>query len=162
VNGVDTLEGRVVLDMEYVRGQTLQQTMREEGRLSVDRALAVSVQILDALDYAHKHNTIHRDIKPANILIDRQGAVKLVDFGLAEILATNAYAGGAGTYAYMAPEDFDEHRHSDHRSDIWAAGVMVYEMITGERPFRPTKPRDPFAWRRKLFHADYNPCWTER
>ncbi|HEV2474426.1 MAG TPA: protein kinase, partial [Chthonomonadales bacterium] len=89
-------------------------------------------------------------IKPANILIDREGTVKLVDFGLAEILATNAYAGGAGTYAYMAPEDFAEEDRSDSQSDIWAVGATLYEMITGARPFQVARAKDPFAWKRAL------------
>jgi serine/threonine-protein kinase len=150
VHGVEVLEGHAVLDMEYVKGRNLQQLLREVGRLDVDTALHAAVQMLDALDFAHNNHTVHRDIKPANILLDRDGQVKLVDFGLAEILATNSYAGGAGTYAYMAPEDFDEDRRSDHRADIWAAGVTLFEMLTGARPFCIDKPRDPFAWRRAL------------
>jgi predicted Ser/Thr protein kinase len=150
VNGVEVIEGRVVIDMEYVKGQNLQELLRVEGRLPIERALDIAIQTLDALDYAHQMHTVHRDIKPANILISRAGEVKLVDFGLAEILATNAYAGGAGTYAYMAPEDFAEEHHSDHQSDIWAVGVTLYEMLTGRRPFEVAKSKDPFAWRRVL------------
>lgn len=150
VNGVEMIDGRVVIDMEYVKGQNLQELLRAEGRLPVDRALDIAIQTLDALDYAHRMRTVHRDIKPANILISRTGEVKLVDFGLAEILATNSYAGGAGTYAYMAPEDFAEEHHSDHQSDIWAVGVTLYEMLTGRRPFEVAKSKDPFAWRRVL------------
>ncbi len=150
VNGVDRIEGKVVIDMEYVRGQNLQETLRAEGTLPLDRALDITAQVLDALDYAHRMQTVHRDIKPANILIARDGDIKLVDFGLAEILATNAYAGGAGTYAYMAPEDFAEEDRSDSQSDIWAVGVTLYEMIAGQRPFQVAKVKDPFAWKRAL------------
>ena len=150
VNNVDRIEGKVVIDMEYVRGQNLQETLRQEGTLAPDRALAITAQVLDALSYAHQMQTVHRDIKPANILLDRDGQIKLVDFGLAEILATNAYAGGAGTYAYMAPEDFAEDDRSDAQSDIWAAGVTLYEMLTGQRPFNVAKVKDPFAWKRAL------------
>lgn len=152
VNGVDMIDGRVVIDMEYVKGQNLQELLRREGRLPVDRALDIAIQTLDALDYAHRMRTVHRDIKPANILLSRTGEVKLVDFGLAEILATNSYAGGAGTYAYMAPEDFEEEHRSDHQSDIWAVGVTLYEMLTGVRPFQPARSKDPFAWRRTLLN----------
>jgi serine/threonine-protein kinase len=150
VNGVDRIDGKIVIDMEYVRGQNLQELLRAEGCLPPDRALDVAAQILDALDYAHQMQTIHRDIKPANILISREGTVKLVDFGLAEILATNAYAGGAGTYAYMAPEDFAEEERSDNQSDIWAVGVTLYEMLTAQRPFQVERVKDPFAWKRAL------------
>src|SRR5262249_49566922 len=88
----------------------------------------------------------------ANILIGPGLTVKLVDFGLAEILATNSYAGGAGTYAYMAPEDFADEHHSDHQSDNWAVGVTVYELLTGARPFTVAKATDPLAWRRTLLN----------
>ncbi len=149
VNGVDMIEGHVVIDMEYVKGQNLQELLRRDGRLPLDRTLRITTQTLDALDYAHRMRTVHRDIKPANILVDREDCVKLVDFGLAEILSTNSYAGGAGTYAYMAPEDFED-RRSDHQSDIWAVGVTLYEMLTAARPFNPPRVKDPFAWRRAL------------
>ncbi len=150
VNGVDRIEGKIVIDMEYVRGQNLQELLRAEGCLPLDRALDIAAQILDALDYAHRMQTVHRDIKPANVLLSRDGTVKLVDFGLAEILATNAYAGGAGTYAYMAPEDFAEEDRSDNQSDIWAVGVTLYEMLTQQRPFQVVRVKDPFAWKRVL------------
>ena len=150
VNGVDMIDAHVVIDMEFVKGPNLQQILRRESRLPIAQSLRIAVQVLDALAYAHQMRTVHRDIKPANILIDRDGQVKLVDFGLAEILATNSYAGGAGTYAYMAPEDFAEEHHSDHQSDIWAVGVTLFEMMTGARPFVVNKPKDPFAWRRVL------------
>lgn len=150
VNGVDRIEGKVVIDMEYVRGKNLQDTLRAEGVLPLDRALDIIAQVLDALDYAHRMQTVHRDIKPANILVGRDGEIKLVDFGLAEILATNAYAGGAGTYAYMAPEDFAEDDRSDSQSDIWAVGVTLYEMVAGQRPFQVAKVKDPFSWKRVL------------
>lgn len=157
VNGVDRIDGKIVIDMEFVRGENLQNLIRREGRLSPDRALEIAIQVLDALDYAHRMQTVHRDIKPANILIARDGTVKLVDFGLAEILATNAYAGGAGTYAYMAPEDFAEEDRSDHQSDIWAAGVTLYEMLTENRPFQVERVKDPFAWKRALETAAPTP-----
>lgn len=160
VNGVDTIGGHVLIDMEYVKGQNLQQILRQESRLPMARALHIAIQTLDALDYAHRMRTVHRDIKPANILISQNDEVKLVDFGLAEILATNSYAGGAGTYAYMAPEDFAEEHHSDHQSDIWAVGVTLYEMVTGARPFNVNKPKDPFAWRRVLLNDPAVPLST--
>jgi predicted Ser/Thr protein kinase len=150
VHNVDRINGNIVLDMEYVRGKNLQEMLREQGALPWEYALEIIAQTLDALQYAHEMQTVHRDIKPANILISRKGEVKLVDFGLAEILATNAYAGGAGTYAYMAPEDFAEENHSDHQSDIWAVGVTLYEMLAGQRPFLVGKPKDPFSWKRVL------------
>jgi len=150
VNNVDRIDGQLIIDMEYVQGTNLQKYMRQNGRLSVREALSTAVQICDALDFAHKHHIIHRDIKPANILISREGLAKIVDFGLAEILGSGSYAGGAGTYAYMSPEDFAEEERSDHRSDIWAVGVTLYEMLTGQRPFQAVKPKDPFSWKRAV------------
>lgn len=160
VNNVDRIEGHIVIDMEYVRGANLQQVLRAEGPLPLDRALDIMGQVLSALDYAHGMQTVHRDIKPANILVGRDGEVKLGDFGLAEILSTNAYAGGAGTYAYMAPEDFAAEDRSDHQSDLWAVGVTLFEILTGERPFQATPARDPFAWKRALETEDPEPVVT--
>ncbi len=157
VHNVDRIDGNIVLDMEYVRGKNVQEMLREQGALPEEYALEIAAQTLDALQYAHEMQTVHRDIKPANILISRQGEVKLVDFGLAEILATNAYAGGAGTYAYMAPEDFAEENRSDHQSDIWAVGVTLYEMLSGRRPFLVSKTKDPFAWKRVLDNEQPTP-----
>jgi serine/threonine-protein kinase len=151
VNGVDRIDGHLVIDMEYVQGSNLLELLRQEGKLPPDRAIHIVMQVLDALSYANSLHVVHRDIKPANILISNGDTVKLGDFGLAQILSTNSFAGGAGTYAYMAPEDFDEERKSDHQSDIWSVGVTFYEMLTGERPFNVLNPRDPFAWRRVLF-----------
>jgi eukaryotic-like serine/threonine-protein kinase len=150
VNGVDRIDGKVVIDMEYVRGSNLQELLRANGPFTIGKALDIAIQVLDALHYAHRMQTVHRDIKPANILVDRDGVAKLADFGLAEILTTNAYAGGAGTYAYMAPEDFLEENHSDAQSDIWAVGVTLFEMLTGQRPFFAANTRSPFAWKRAL------------
>lgn len=148
VNGVDRIDGRMLIDMEYVKGTNLNEYLREKKKLSAREALNIAIQICAALDFAHQNHTVHRDIKPANVLISEDGVAKLVDFGLAEIIGSGSYAGGAGTYAYMSPEDFDEVRHSDYRSDIWAIGVTLYEMIAGKRPFQSPKPKDPFAWKR--------------
>ena len=150
VNSVDEIGGKVVIDMEYVRGRTLQDILRETPTLPVAEALDIAAQVCDGLAYAHSQRTVHRDIKPANILVTREGAVKLVDFGLAEVLGTHSFAGGAGTYAYMAPEDFHPEEQSDRQSDIWAVGVILYEMLAGRRPFVVPKSKDPFAWKQAV------------
>lgn len=157
VNGVDKIEGHLIIDMEYVKGTNLHEYMRKHGKLPVREALSIAVQVCDALDFAHRNHTIHRDIKPANILINREGTAKIVDFGLAEILGSGSYAGGAGTYAYMAPEDFESEESSDHRSDIWAAGVTLYEMLTGKRPFQAAKAKDPFSWKQAVGEDELPP-----
>jgi len=150
VNGVDKIDGHMVIDMEYVKGTNLHEYMRRVGKLPVREALSIAVQICGALDFAHSQNTIHRDIKPANVLITSEGTAKIGDFGLAEILGSGSYAGGAGTYAYMAPEDFGAEERSDWRSDIWAVGVTLYEMLTGRRPFQAAKAKDPFSWKQAV------------
>ncbi len=147
VNSVDEIGGRVIIDMEYVRGRNLQEVLRLTPFLPVGDAVSIAAQICDGLAYAHSQRTVHRDIKPANILLTREGTVKLVDFGLAEVLGTHSFAGGAGTYAYMAPEDFHPEEQSDRQSDIWAVGVILYEMLAGRRPFQVAKAKDPFAWK---------------
>ena len=150
VNGVDEIGGKVVIDMEYIRGRNLQDVLRQTAPLSVDQAVSIAVQVCDGLAFAHEKRTVHRDIKPANIIVGYDGVVKLVDFGLAEVLGTHSFAGGAGTYAYMAPEDFREQEESDRQSDIWAIGVILYEMLTGSRPIHVAKAKDPFAWKRAI------------
>ena len=147
VNSVDEIAGKVVIDMEYIRGRNLQDILRDTPQLPISQAIDIAAQISDGLAYAHSRRTVHRDIKPANILLTREGVVKLVDFGLAEVLGTHSFAGGAGTYAYMAPEDFHPEEQSDRQSDIWAVGVILYEMLAGRRPFQVAKSKDPFAWK---------------
>ena len=150
VIGVDEIDGRVVIAMEYVRGHSLQDILRRTPQLPVADAVGLAAQVCDGLAFAHAHRTVHRDVKPANILVNHDGVIKLVDFGLAEVLGTHSLAGGAGTYAYMAPEDFHEEEQSDRQSDIWAAGVILYEMLAGRRPFGVGKAKDPFAWKRTI------------
>ncbi len=162
VNSVDEIGGKVVIDMEYVRGRTLQDILRETPTLPLAEAVDIAAQVCDGLAYAHSQRTVHRDIKPANILVTREGAVKLVDFGLAEVLGTHSFAGGAGTYAYMAPEDFHPEEQSDRQSDIWAVGVILYEMLAGRRPFLAPKSKDPFAWKQAVENDPIPPVTSAR
>ena len=162
VNSVDQIDGKVLIDMEYIRGRNLQDILREQPQLDFDQAVSIASQICEGLAYAHANRTVHRDVKPANIIISDDGTVKLVDFGLAEVLGTNSFAGGAGTYAYMAPEDFRGDEQSDRQSDIWAAGVILYEMLTGARPFRPAKVKDPFSWKKAIEEDPIKPASTIR
>ena len=162
VNSVDEIGGKVVIDMEYIRGRNLQDILRETPQLPIPQAIDIAAQICDGLAYAHSRRTVHRDIKPANILLTREGVVKLVDFGLAEVLGTHSFAGGAGTYAYMAPEDFHPEEQSDRQSDIWAVGVILYEMLAGRRPFQVLKNKDPFAWKLAVESDPLSPVRTLR
>jgi len=131
-----TSDGRLYLVMEYIGGGDLRSLLRGPGLLPDQALLAIS-QICDALCAAHREGVVHHDIKPENILITQDGYIKLVDFGLARPLRANAHALTSagivlGTPAYMAPEQCEG--SADHRSDIYALGVMLYEMLTGKRP----------------------------
>jgi tRNA A-37 threonylcarbamoyl transferase component Bud32 len=126
--------------MEYVDGSNLRQVL-EAGQLEPAQALAIVPQICAALQYAHDAGVVHRDIKPENILLDPEGRVKIADFGLAKLLGqerpdvtlTNTHQ-VMGTLRYMAPEQLDGSRSVDHRADIYALGVVFYELLTGEVP----------------------------
>jgi serine/threonine protein kinase len=126
--------------MEYVDGVNLRQAMRA-GRFSPEQALAIVPGICDALQAAHKQGILHRDIKPENILLDREGKVKIADFGIARIVGdpqrdfTLTRTGNAlGSVSYMAPEQHEKPHDVDHRADIYSLGVVIYEMLTGELP----------------------------
>jgi serine/threonine protein kinase len=126
--------------MEHVEGVNLRQAM-QQGGLTAREALTIVPKLCDALHYAHEHGVLHRDIKPENILIDTEGRVKLVDFGLAKlrdegVLPFSLTQSGTklGTLAYMAPEQVEKPGDVDHRADIYSLGVVLYEMLTGELP----------------------------
>jgi tRNA A-37 threonylcarbamoyl transferase component Bud32 len=135
--------------MEYVDGLNLRQLLAA-GRMSAREALAIVPQICDALQFAHDHGIVHRDIKPENILLDRRGHVKVADFGLAKITGATEPSGQPdsgpgskdvteagkimGTPNYMSPEQIKAPGEVDHRSDIYALGVVFYQMLTGELP----------------------------
>ena len=134
--------------MEYVDGVNLRQAM-EAGRFTPEQALAVVPSICEALQFAHDHGIVHRDIKPENLLLDKTGRVKIVDFGIARIAGAGldpASGAGApdtegltqesvlGTPQYMAPEQSARPADVDHRADIYALGVVLYELLTGELP----------------------------
>jgi predicted Ser/Thr protein kinase len=127
------------LVMELVDGVNLRQTI-EAGGVEPREALAIIPAICQALQYAHDNGVVHRDIKPENVLVDRQGVVKIADFGLAKLVgsATEPRLTGAeqvmGTPHYMAPEQIERPSQVDHRADIYALGVVLYEMLTGELP----------------------------
>ncbi len=125
--------------MEYVDGANLRQLERSR-RLSPEEAFAIVPKICEALQFAHDEGIVHRDVKPENILIDNKGRVKIADFGIAKIVGKeNDYSltgtrHALGTPNYMAPEQMDTPTKVDHRADIYALGVVFYEMLTGELP----------------------------
>lgn len=132
--------GFFYLLMEYVDGVNLRQAMRA-GRFTPEQALAIVPGICDALQAAHAQGIWHRDIKPENILLNRDGKVKIADFGIARIVGdpqqdfTLTRTGNAlGSISYMAPEQHEKPHEVDHRADIYSLGVVIYEMLTGELP----------------------------
>lgn len=130
------------LTMEYVDGVTLRRRIASRGALSLGEALDIMESVLDALAAAHRAGLVHRDIKPENVLISRAGAVKVADFGLARAVteATMSSTGALlGTVAYLSPEIVTSGA-ADARADVYAAGVMLYEMLTGHQPFEGETP----------------------
>ena len=131
-------DGMFYLVMEFVDGVNLRDVLRD-GRMEPAQALAIVPSICEALQFAHDHGVVHRDIKPENILMDRDGRVKIADFGIATLVG--AAAERSGTPPYMAPEQEAADGAVDHRADIYALGVVFYEMLTGERPEQdPSRP----------------------
>src|SRR3954447_26186197 len=132
--------GRLWYTMPYVEGESLRQRMARQGPLPLDQAARIASQVLSALGYAHAHDVIHRDIKPENILLHGDQAV-VADFGVARAISAAgqdrlAETGFAlGTPAYMSPEQATATRELDGRSDLYALGCVLYEMLAGQPPF---------------------------
>jgi hypothetical protein len=154
------VEGTLFIAMELLEGMDLAQAMAPPDRLSLLQKIRILVDICRALDFAHKRGVFHRDVKPANVRVLRDGSVKIVDFGIARLEESTMTQTGLvlGTPSYMAPEVLRGGR-VDHRADMWAAGVVLYEMLSGVRPFdaptiaalvyrivhEPPPPLDPVA-----------------
>jgi predicted Ser/Thr protein kinase len=140
VHDFGDVNGLYYLVMEFVDGVNLRQALAH-GRLTPRQALAIVGQLCSALQYAHEMGVIHRDIKPENVLLDRQGNVKVADFGLAKLVGPTRSAERLtgtwqvmGTPHYMAPEQVEKPTAVDHRADIYSLGVVFYEVLTGELP----------------------------
>jgi beta-lactam-binding protein with PASTA domain/tRNA A-37 threonylcarbamoyl transferase component Bud32 len=139
-------DGSWFLVMEYVPGRTLRDLLNERGRLSPRDALTLLDPVLDALAAAHWNGIIHRDIKPENVLLADDGRVKVADFGLARAVTTNTTSTSSqdskvllGTVAYLAPEQV-ERGVADARSDVYAVGILLFEMLTGTKPYAGETP----------------------
>jgi formylglycine-generating enzyme required for sulfatase activity/dienelactone hydrolase len=131
----ETADGRVFIAMGFYEGGTLKKRI-QGGPLPVDEVIAIATQIARGLAAAHDAGIIHRDIKPANVIVTERGEAKIVDFGIAKLAGQADLTGTGlrlGTIAYMAPEQFEG--EVDARADLWALGVVMFEMLTGRRPF---------------------------
>lgn len=135
---------QIYMVMEWVDGKLLRQIMNEHKKMPQERAIKIALGIADALAYIHKHGVVHRDLKPENIMVDPEDHVKLIDFGIAgkegsRRLTFAKLSQIMGTPEYISPEQVKGKR-GDGRSDLYALGVMLYEMLTGQAPFQGPNP----------------------
>jgi tRNA A-37 threonylcarbamoyl transferase component Bud32 len=134
-------EGTYFIVMEYLNGPNLHRLLKEDGRLTLDRSLVVLKSIASALDYAHQRGFVHRDVKPSNIMLDKSRGDEravLTDFGIVKIADANTRITASrvlGTFDYIAPEQIQSSEEVDGRADLYALGVMTYQMLTGSVPF---------------------------
>ena len=134
----ETADGQSFIAMAYYEGETLKQKI-DRGGLTLEQALDYAAQMARGLERAHEAGIVHRDIKPANIIVTDRSVVKILDFGLAKVSDVQLTKTGMtmGTVAYMSPEQA-RGKDIDHRTDIWSLGVVLYEMLARERPFKGT------------------------
>jgi non-specific serine/threonine protein kinase len=145
VHEIGEHEGQVFIALEYVEGRTLDELITGgplsgdlRGNLPIPQVLEIAIQVASGLAAAHEKGVVHRDIKPQNILVDKNGRVKILDFGLAKLKGVSLLtkeSSTLGTVYYMSPEQ-TMGKEVDHRTDIWSLGVLLYEMLTGKLPFK--------------------------
>lgn len=128
--------GQVFIAMEIVQGVELRDYLEEGAKFGLDRVVGMMTELLDALGFAHRHGVVHRDIKPGNIVVMPDGRIKIMDFGIARLESSTLTQAGTvlGTPSYMSPEQFMGQR-VDGRSDLFSAGAILYELLTGEKAF---------------------------
>jgi eukaryotic-like serine/threonine-protein kinase len=129
-------DGTPFIAMEFVQGKELKDYIKDQARFEVRKVVDIMSQTLDAMEYVHAGGVVHRDMKPANIILLENGAIKVADFGIARVESSTMTQMGAvmGTPSYMSPEQFMGQR-VDKRADLFSMGVILYELLTGEKPF---------------------------
>jgi serine/threonine-protein kinase len=136
--GLDDPSGRHYIVMEYIRGQSGAEILRDRGRIEVEEALAIVAHACRGLEYAHRHGVVHRDVKPGNLLRSNDGLVKLADFGIAKAIDTESsitqVGSVLGTAAYLAPEQAHG-EEAGPRADLYSLGVVTYQLIAGRLPY---------------------------
>ncbi len=152
--------GQMFIAMAYYRGDTVKQKITR-GPLPLREVLDIAIQTAQGLAKSHKEGIIHRDIKPANIMVTQEGIVKVLDFGVAKLVNLRITPAGTtlGTPAYMSPEQILGKPNVDHRSDIWSLGAVLYEMLSGELPFRQPYPQ---ALQYSILSEDPEPLRKQR
>ena len=140
----DEDRSRVYMVMEWVNGRSLRHILTEQKKLPVERAVRIAIGICNALEYIHRNGVVHRDLKPENVMVDPEDRIKLIDFGIAGSVGMRRLTFAKltrtmGTPDYISPEQVKSKR-GDARSDVYALGVMLYEMLTGEVPFHGPNP----------------------
>uniref|UniRef100_UPI003753AA97 bifunctional serine/threonine-protein kinase/formylglycine-generating enzyme family protein n=1 Tax=Armatimonas sp. TaxID=1872638 RepID=UPI003753AA97 len=151
----DTFVGMV---MDWIEGQTLSEYLASKGTLSKSEALAITGEVLVALEFAHSQNILHSDIKPGNVMRGTDGSIRLVDFGVARTLGTHSMGTAMGvTYPFAPPEFFQPPHKLDLRADLWAVGVMLYQLVTARLPFtvEAAQSSNPFAWANAITPCQY-------
>lgn len=130
--------------MEWIEGRFLREILTKEGKLSVERATRIAISVCEALEYVHGQGVVHRDLKPENIMVGEGDSTKLIDFGISASegmrrLTFSGFSNAMGTPDYISPEQI-KRKHGDPRSDVYALGVILFEMLTGQTPFNGPNP----------------------
>jgi eukaryotic-like serine/threonine-protein kinase len=135
---------RLYMVMEWLDGRLLRQVLADGGPMSTERAISISLELLDALGYMHAQGVVHRDLKPENVMVGAEDHIKIIDFGIASLVGSRRLTFGKlsqvmGSPDYISPEQV-KNKRGDSRSDLYAVGVILYEMLTGETPFHGANP----------------------
>lgn len=130
--------------MEWIEGRFLREILAKEGKLSAERARRIAINVCEALEYIHGQGVVHRDLKPENIMVGEGDSIKLIDFGISASegmrrLTFSGFSNAMGTPDYISPEQI-KRKHGDPRSDVYALGVILFEMLTGQTPFNGPNP----------------------